>query len=378
MRFEFKETVQTSDHERVLRTLERCLQDVSTEIARAPRQITFRGLGPSSRVMNPKDTTVIVLEVENNNTIIDVHVNYQASSLLGETAQDEIVRQKLDCIFQQMKARLAAEEDLTTELPNDNIRALATLDPPEIQATTNHQLTLSETPIMTDIVDDSAMDQSESESPAHLPSELQPKPLFQGKQIGKSTYAIALLLSIMVAFVTVRRVGTMRATPETELVIQPIAKSVNDRNSNRVAESVSGKAKQLLQDSSGSRFDNHADDPHVWLMGWVAAMRSRDAAAQASFYADPTDRYLNDLHVTRYTLLNARRTAIANRRGLWTIKAEKITIKRSNGSSVDVRLVKHSIEQPGDSKIEERFVRTKLILKRVSGSWKITSEREMP
>jgi ketosteroid isomerase-like protein len=109
MRFEIHETVQTPDPEVVLRALEMCSREVSSDVVRFGDRITLRGLGPSPRSKNKHDTTVFCVNAENNETVIQVEVNFQASALLGETSQQEVVRSKLDDLFEQMKAQIQVD-----------------------------------------------------------------------------------------------------------------------------------------------------------------------------------------------------------------------------------------------------------------------------
>src|ERR1700720_4225687 len=106
MRFEIHETIQTPDPEAVLRALEMCSLEISSEVVRSGDRITLRGVGPSPRSKNIHDTTVIFVNAENNETVIQGEVNFQASALLGEASQQEVVRSKLDELFGQMKAQI--------------------------------------------------------------------------------------------------------------------------------------------------------------------------------------------------------------------------------------------------------------------------------
>ncbi len=104
-------------------------------------------------------------------------------------------------------------------------------------------------------------------------------------------------------------------------------------------------------------------------------MRTRDAKAQSTFYADPVDRYQNKAFVTRM-VLQLKQAAITDRKGLWTVKLEGIVTTTRVEGEVSVRLLKHFIDQPGPSQILEQFVPTQLLLRRASGDWKIVSERD--
>jgi len=106
-------------------------------------------------------------------------------------------------------------------------------------------------------------------------------------------------------------------------------------------------------------------------------MRARDAVARCSFYDDPVDRYQNQALVTRMVLQQEKQAAIADRKGLSTVKLEGIVIEKRVEDEVNVQLVKHVIDQPGPSQISEQFVPTQLLLRRANGDWKIVSEHDL-
>jgi hypothetical protein len=120
-----------------------------------------------------------------------------------------------------------------------------------------------------------------------------------------------------------------------------------------------------------------AADIRVWLENWAAAMRTRNASAQAAFYADTVNEYVGKSDVSNDAVLKDREATIHMRKGLWTVKMEKVVIERQTKSEADVQLVKHFIDEPVPSEIVESFVPTRLTLKRLDGSWKITSEEDM-
>jgi hypothetical protein len=109
VRFQTNEAVAVQDPERVLRALETCLRDVSSEVVRYGDQITLHGLGPSPKAMNYQDTTVLSVSAEDDKTIINADVSFQASAILGDVQQDEVVRSKLDHVFDQMRMQIDLE-----------------------------------------------------------------------------------------------------------------------------------------------------------------------------------------------------------------------------------------------------------------------------
>jgi len=119
-------------------------------------------------------------------------------------------------------------------------------------------------------------------------------------------------------------------------------------------------------------------DVRVWLENWAAAMRTRDASAQAAFYADTVNEYVGKYDVSKDAVLKDREATIHMRKGLWTVKMEKVVIERQTKSEAEIQLVKHFIDEPVPSEIVESFVPTRLTLKRLDGMWKITSEQDLP
>jgi hypothetical protein len=118
-------------------------------------------------------------------------------------------------------------------------------------------------------------------------------------------------------------------------------------------------------------------DPKVWVESWAASMRGRDPAAQASFYADPVERYIDQKNVSNAALLAEKRADIARRHGLWTFKLNDVVVESKTASEASVRLVKHYMVETEPSQVSELFVKTRLQLKLINGQWKIISEREI-
>jgi hypothetical protein len=106
-------------------------------------------------------------------------------------------------------------------------------------------------------------------------------------------------------------------------------------------------------------------------------MRSRDPVAQASFYADPVDRYIDQKNVSNAVLVGEKRADIQRRLGLWTVKLSDVVVESRTPSEATVLLVKHFIVEAEPSQVSELFVKTRLQLKLVNGQWKIASEREL-
>jgi hypothetical protein len=373
MRFQFRDMVPTGDHEMVLRVLESCLQNVSTDIIRKERQITFHGFGPSSQRINPKDTTVMFVEVEDDTTIIDAYVMYQASSLLGDTAQDEIVRQKLEQLLQQMKAKLQVKEPWFAEFAENSAGIDTAIGLHEIERNVvDRDLHISKASLVT-AIDESHLEVNFEDPPTRHEGVARS----QTKWFTAAIYVVAAFMLMIAGGLLVRlhdRVVPSGTNPVLDL---PDVGELHSKLKNDMATGSPTRSDSVAGESP-ARFDSGAADPVVWLKGWVEAMRSRDAEAQSSFYADPTDRYMGEFHVNKDTILKDKQAAIADRKGLWTIKLEKVMVKQSRGSDATVLLVKHFIDQPNPAEISERFVKSRFALKRMAGTWKITSEQDLP
>ena len=106
MKFEIRETVKNPDPEVVLRALEMCSREISDDVTRFDDRILVRGLGPSPRSKNKNDNTLFRVDADGGETVIVGEVNFQASALLGDASQEDVVRAKLQDLFEQMKAQI--------------------------------------------------------------------------------------------------------------------------------------------------------------------------------------------------------------------------------------------------------------------------------
>jgi ketosteroid isomerase-like protein len=381
MRFQTSETVQITDQEMVLRVLELCLQGVSTEVVRFGDEITLHGLGPSPRSMNRHDKTVLRVKAERDQTVIDADVSFQASALLGEMPQDELVRSKLDQVFRQMKSQLDYQsmpvaprpaKDLASG-PSPNVKWLHKNDQtaqdwsrtviPEPQMSAS--IEASDTGLLADAL---IVEQPEQTLTWHR-EVIQPEQNEEMLHEAKSGWLVGVIVFLLLAltgfFYLYRQhkgftvffdktreqpVGIVTSPSPTKPVILPPRR-------------VAGSTKIA--------------DPKSWLKNWGYAMQTADANAQASFYADRVDAYMGQRNVTRDVVLRDREATIRMRKGVWTVKMEKVSIVQRTDSEAVVRLVKHFIDEPAPSEIVEWFVPSELVLKRVGGSWKIFSERDL-
>ncbi|HZY62800.1 MAG TPA: hypothetical protein VFE38_09760 [Edaphobacter sp.] len=120
-----------------------------------------------------------------------------------------------------------------------------------------------------------------------------------------------------------------------------------------------------------------SQDVKEWIKAWAAAMRTRSAQTQVSFYADPVDRYFLRSAVDRDQLLKDKQAEIDKRQGTWTVDAENVVIASETASDAVVRLTKHITQEAPPGIIREWHIRTQLKLKRINGNWKITAEQTL-
>jgi ketosteroid isomerase-like protein len=119
------------------------------------------------------------------------------------------------------------------------------------------------------------------------------------------------------------------------------------------------------------------EDPSVVISQWQDAMQARDAAAQAAFYADPVDRYFLRHNVSKADVQADKQSSIEKRKGLWTVKMERVVITRPKDATARVSLIKHYMVKEDGSPVSEWFVPSVLLLVRKDGRWQITSERDL-
>jgi hypothetical protein len=506
MRFEIHETVQTPDPEVVLRALEMCSREVSSDVVRFGDRITVRGLGPSPRSKNKHDTTVFCVNAENNETVIQGEVNFQASALLGETSQQDVVRSKLDDLFEQMKAQIQLDSlrvaayaaarrsasstatavvDRSKETNATELRELE--QPREKMASSMAPETLMEamtaapdagwgaTALVAEPREVSQPDQRtefryrhieepkddvarvqhrpaevkdgresaifsaepfESERPKEaeqvlakenvvdptsaVESELAEEPTWTARTPPPPPYRLRVeedrtsvwkkfVLGATVMVILLALAGGAfylywshrdLSAPPASIAAKPLPLPADPMPTSELSKVPEPPPAKVLAPSGpiaepptnsaepptkGAEPPTNSAEPptnsaelKLWLQGWAASMRTKDANAQAAFYADKLDRYLDQRNVGRSAVLRDREATIRMRKGLWTVKMENIVIERQTASEAEVRLMKHFIDEPEESEILESYVPTRLTLKRINGQWKITSELDQP
>jgi hypothetical protein len=399
VRFQTSETVAVRDPEMVLRALEICLRNVSSEVERYGHQITMHGLGPSPRTMNRHDTTVLCVNAEDDRTIISADVNFQASALLGDMPQDAVVRSKLEQVFDEMKMQLDLDaKRASAHSSSFDAAAIITLVevPPSVEPEACEN----------SLLDDYLTEQTAGVSPliadspvsiAHnipasvdaddgiltdLPSTHKPEQESANSEEPASRKSSgAVLASVLLAFILViagvfslrlwhGNVHLLSASPHSQ---QPVTvKESQSAENGKTAEKDAMKPPPAVPDGSD------VQDPASWLQEWAAAIRSRDPVNQASFYANPVQNYLGQSNVSKDRLIEAKQAAIQNRKGLWTVRIDNMVVEKQAGSEATIRLVKHIMSQVLPHEISERSVTSRLRLKQLDGRWKIVSEQDLP
>lgn len=118
-------------------------------------------------------------------------------------------------------------------------------------------------------------------------------------------------------------------------------------------------------------------DPAAMVTEWETAMRSRDAAAQAAFYADPVERYFLRHNVSQEQIQEDKQAAIDRRKGIWTVKLEQVKVTSANDTTAKARVIKHFMVREDGKGVSEWFVPSQLQLHRADGRWQIVSERDL-
>ena len=391
MRFQTSETVSVQDPEMVLRVLEMCLREISNEVVRYGASITLQGLGPSPRAVNYHDTTVLSVSTENDKTIIHADVSFQASAFLGEMSQDAIVRSKLEQVFDQMKTQL----DLELRRESASFVAPVMVDEPVVEAESestelpvDDAKDVASSPVSHEA--EEHLDEGEGVTALPMDSVLQDEPqIVHTREIppeeSDARHSKLIWFVCAVGAFSLLAVGTFLPRFRDRTVgwysaamgaREPIAAKTAD--STAVGETVAPQTNAAATSPDSSALPAPSvEDPKVWLETWAAAMRSRDPVAQASFYADPVDRYLNRKNVSNAALVEKKRADIGRRQSLWTVRLSDVVVENRTPSEATVRLVKHYIVEGEPSQVSELFVKTRLQLKLIDGQWKIASEQEI-
>jgi ketosteroid isomerase-like protein len=390
LKFRTIETVKVEDSERVLAVLEQRLRAMVSIVVRDGNRITLLGLGPSSRAINQHDTTVIDVWVEDGATTIGAEVTFQASAFLAATSQEEIMRLKLERLFEETReqldlesrhdvARIARMEALVGGGSSASRRAAG--ESHDTQQSSEDNLAKGQSSTEKDSIDDAAAEvsvtrpSSKEETPSHgedisaasqiadaLDDVEDKEPIdniYDSHDENEEKSNRWILWAVLGACITavlpfaVHYFSTLRAGMSPAVVAEP--QPVTTEPAKPVA----------------------AAEPADLLRQWELAMRSRDAAAQAAFYAIPVERYFLRHNVSKAQIEADKQQQIDNRKGAWTVKMEKVKINRKADNTATVTLLKHYTQQEDGKPIKEWLVPSQLKLKNEFGVWWITSERNL-
>lgn len=489
MHFELTTTVEEASSERVLSCLETHLRAVAADIVRVEGKLTALGIGPSPRVVNRKDTTVVEAQEMDGTTVLSIDVTYQASALLGAMSQDSIVEGKIEGALLEMRRELG----LPVHGAGLIERTGAPVEEPALEVTVPvaeavmDRASHVEEPVVAVMVaepqpepavelepESVGLDEPELNAEAALVAAPVTEPLESAAAAGAVEPAVMAEAAVSAVTATVpgvaagiklrgktrRTEARRRVPPVSSPVVAPVTVPMGGVRSSSgsravfraeslpelpvvVVDDAEVKAPRrvgtyaaltvvllLLAGTLGyellprawteshyrvlkERVDSvlgrtevsppavqeptavmdaepdpaaeaalklakeHDPDVTVRVQDWANAMRSRDAAAQASFYADPVERYFLQLNVSNAEVLKQKQADIQARPNLFTVKIEDVVVEKQSDTEVVLRLVKHYITQASVGAAPmERLVRSRLRLKRIDDEWKIVEERD--
>lgn len=420
MRFKTTGRVPCEDAEMVLAVLEDRLHTLAHTVVREGRRITLFGLGPSPRAVNPRDKTMIDVSAADGVTKIDADVTFQASAFVGDAPQDEIVLEKLERVFEEIKAELGLRMLRETQAPVPLVQKVI----PIVSAAVERDVAVASAPEVDEIPEEmAAKDVSVAEieePPAAAPiarvdeqppvevvpivvadpmpiAAVEPEPIAGAEpsiflaaettdRAAKRWPATAALgvgeeerverrrtwwLAAAACAAVAAVLGApylLEAHKPSESADRPVPVAIPPAPPAATAPTAATAQKAPLP--------GEAEDPAEVVKQWGVAMQSRDAAGQAAFYADPVDRYFLQHNVGKDTVLADKQAAIDTRKGSWTVKMERVKVDRS-GDLATVSLVKHFQMQQEGEPVSEWFIPSQLKLKREDGRWRIVSERDL-
>lgn len=370
MRFEAVEKVPMEDSQRVLAVLEEHLRKrLPGEVERTGSRIVLSGLGPSSRTINPRDTTVIEVTPESGATRVDIAVNFQASSLLTPVGQEEIVRSKLNRVFGAARRQIEEESQQGIPVYRESGSTAATSTDSSISSliSSSAEVKLRRLP-EPGFADPQPKQASRVNHEAYVPP--------AGAQTSGASSGTAAERGDLFAQPSGRTPGSWMpwvAVAAALLVSTPLG--LHYWKSAQPAPLVIDLTKQVAQPAPAER-PITASGPEGALRQWELAMRGSDAAAQAAYYAIPVEQYMYRHNVNRADLERMKQAEIQKRQTGWTIALENMDVKRE-GDLATVTMVKHITEPRAGGGVRERLVRSEMKLRNSLGIWWIVSERDL-
>lgn len=396
-------TVEHPDAGYVLRTLQYYLREVSLETVRTEDELIVYGLGPSFRTMNPKDKTIVRATSQSFATTLHAEANFLPSALVGDVAQDDIVRSKIERAFELLKTELSydtasrrtAPRTLQTVPTTPLDREVETLSataragaPPSAEEDVTSPAPIDQVP---DLPLTSSVELKPELKPAPKPAPGSSEPAFalprrsasvpstaavkaEAASVKRRRSAILLLLPLLVLLLAAAGYLWNRRSAQGLLAAGPASNSANRTVEHKAAApaltlpaSVSTPAQALSVATP--------KDIKAWVQTWAAAISTRDVQTQLGFYETPLNRYFLTPNVSREQLLKNKQAEIDGRKGVWTLRAEDVVVQKRTSTNAVVFLTKHiTVELPSSTTREER-IKAQLKLKMVDGAWKIISER---
>lgn len=394
MKFQHDEIVEHSDADLVLRTLERYFREISLETVRTGDQLVVYGLGPSFRTMNHNDKTIVLATPQLSATMVHTEANFLASALMGDVPQEDIVRSKIERMFESLKAELnsgavshqkapsalQASEPVSVGSANADVSHIAKDSPsPPVEAEQISTLPTGDTRDLGDLPERPSIDQQpepkidEPVLPPPRHSAVMPSLAEMEDVPAKRRWPAVLLLLILLlggGGYFLRHRYSFQSLYASMSGGQAASTAVKENAAANIAPST-----PPLTNSEPPAPAEMPRDIKAWVEVWAAAMRTGDAQAQMAFYATPLNRYFLTPDVSREQLLKDKQSEIESRQGVWTFKAEHVVVENETPTSAVVVFIKHIIVGLPSSAIKEQHIKTQLKLKLVDGNWKITSER---
>jgi hypothetical protein len=357
MRFHTSAVIYRQDPSKFWNALETCLREVTIDATRSGRLMELRGLGPGEVSMNLDDFAILAVDEQEDSAVIEADGVFFGSHLEGRSTQEAAVKAKLEWVFEQIQTQVDREEERTPksaaktgteaaersqpERVGGMMAAAASVPPREPAKATMDEVSVAARPRPADApqrvllkVRLRRMDRP-AESRMSRITDFSPAGFHQGGFIAASIVGVALMLA----------------------GIGGVEQHVRNENAGTTSAKLPVTTARLAETDAGLKglgggaaaigvhpvepVPAEANDPKQLLTHWETAMRTRDAEAQASFYADPVERYQDRDNLGRAALEQEKEAAIAGRKGLWTVKLEGVVIEQRTPDEATVRLVKH-------------------------------------
>jgi ketosteroid isomerase-like protein len=406
MRFHLTKIIEDRSPVVVSQALQRCLKGEAWEIKRHEKQIVALGIGTSRTTVNLADKAIFEIDSSADATTVEVEAEYQYTWFLSEESQNDTVRSRFESVFANMRAELdlapesfnpqnephqppaPSSDSMDSTDPTDSLTPSETSSP----ATESSQLpTLhEEIPVPTQQTSVSEVTESSTASPITLEphevsasflrsSDLPRRPPFDAVSLIAASLIAVLGLGFGFAHFKSRPLtGSASRTAPSIPAATPKPLPPPDNHHWPIAPL---PAIDLNPSGAGARPDPQqaarSEDLRRWLEQWAASERTRDAKAQASFYADDVRPYLTLDRATRDVVYQQKQNSIQNRTGLWTFKIENIFIKTESAEEASVLLKKIEMTQTDSVRVSERRTSSFLTLKRKQDGWQITGERDL-